>query len=418
MMKPFEAIQRKQVLMEVFACLKIVRINPVRFVFVSTMFGYSWGGSEELWSRAALRLFENSHQVAASVEFWPDLSTQVTSLAKRGIRLWVRSKLPPRLPVRVWRRITHRKPGDQEWLRRQNPDLVIISQGGNADGLPWMKFCLKAGLPFTAIVQSNSEYWWWGETGAELAEAYCAARKVFCVSRHNLELLERQIGESLPNGTVVWNPYNVSRSQPPASPPKSDVWKLACVGRLDPGAKGQDLLLDVLARPQWRNRAVEVNFYGTGHSEHSLMQLAQRLRLNNVQFRGHIADVKAIWEQNHILVLPSRVEGLPLALVEAMFCARPAVVTDIGGNAELCVDGETGFVAAAPAVSILEHTLERAWNQRHEWQRMGTAARTRAERLIPNDPIGEFCSEILQCTPSGPNSIQAALRDRMKQQRS
>ena len=98
-----------------------------------------------------------------------------------------------------------------------------------------------------------------------------------------------------------------------------------------------------------------------------------------------------------MLVLPSRAEGLPLALVEAMLCARPAVVTDVGGNAELCVDGETGFVAAAPAVSLLEQTLERAWNHRHEWQSMGTAARTRAERLIPIDPIGDFCREILKC---------------------
>ena len=380
----------------------------MRFVFVSTMAGYSWGGSEELWSRAALRLREDSHEVAASVEFWPHLSSHVTELAERGIHLWVRSGVPPRLPVRVWRRMMRRGSKDQEWLRRQNPDLVIISQGGSSDGLPWMKFCLKAGLPFIAIVQSNSEYWWLGDLGAELTEAYRAARKVFCVCRHNLELLERQMGEPLPNGVVVWNPYNVSRNHPPAWPPKSDLWKMACVARLEPAAKGQDLLFDVLARPQWRNRPAEVNLYGAGPSEHSLTQLVQRLRLNNVHFRGHISDVKAIWEENQILLLPSRLEGLPLALVEAMFCGRPAVVTDVGGNAELCVDGETGFVAAAPAVSALEQTLERAWNHRHDWLRMGIAARMRAERLIPNDPIGDFCREVLMCASPRSSDRQTA----------
>ena len=370
---------------------------------------YPWGGSEELWSRAALRLHEGSHKVAASVEFWPELSTQVTDLAERGIRVCLRRRVPPRLPLRVWRRIVRRKPSDQEWLQRQNPDLVIISQGGNSDGLPWMKFCLKARLPFVAIVQSNSEYWWWGDSGAELAEAYRAARKVFCVSKHNLDLLERQVGEPLPNGLVVSNPYNVSRDQMPAWPSHSDVWKLACVGRLDAGSKGQDLLFDVMARSQWRSRAVEVNLYGAGHSEHTLRKLVERLRLNNVHFRGHTSNVKAIWEGNHLLVLPSRLEGLPLALVEAMFCARPAVVTDVGGNVEFCVDGETGFVAAAPAVPLLEQTLERAWNNRDEWQRMGIAARTRAERLIPNDPIADFCSEILKCTSLRSNRRQGAL---------
>jgi glycosyltransferase involved in cell wall biosynthesis len=297
---------------------------------------------------------------------------------------------------------------DQEWLRRQNPDLVIISQGGSSDGLPWMKFCLKSGFPFIVIVQSNSEYWWLGDLGAELGEAYRAARRVFCVCRHNLELLERQIGEPLPNGVVVWNPYNVSRNHPPAWPLKSDLWKLACVARLEPAAKGQDLLFDVLARPQWRNRPAEVNLYGAGPSEHSLTQLVHRLRLNNVHFRGHISDVKAIWEENQILLLPSRLEGLPLALVEAMFCGRPAVVTDVGGNAELCVDGETGFVAAAPAVSALEQTLERAWNHRHDWQRMGIAGRLRAERLIPSDPISDFCREVLKCASPRSSDRQSA----------
>ena len=42
--------------------------------------------------------------------------------------------------------------------------------------------------------------------------------------------------------------------------------------------------------------------------------------------------------RNHLLVLPSRAEGTPIALVEAMICARPAVVTDVGGNVEWLED--------------------------------------------------------------------------------
>jgi len=366
------------------------------------MSGYSWGGSEELWSRAALRLCESSHDIAASVEFSPQLSTEVTRLAECGVRLWVRERLPPpRLPMRVWRRITRRRAREYEWLQPQNPSLVIISQGANSDGLPWMKLCLEQGLRFVAIVQCNSEHWWpMDEPGAELAQAYRAAQKVFCVSRHNLDLLECQIGEPLPNAVIVWNPYNVSPNEPPPWP-QGNICKLACVARLEPAAKGQDVLLKALAQPQWRNRAAELNLYGAGPFEHSLRQLVERLQLRNVHFRGHIADVNAIWEQNHILVLPSRLEGLPLSLVEAMFCARPAIVTDVGGNAELCVDGETGFVAAAPALSLLEQTLERAWNHRDEWQRMGMAARELVQRVVPKDPVGDFCGEILKCASSG-----------------
>jgi glycosyltransferase involved in cell wall biosynthesis len=373
----------------------------LRFVFVSAMYGYPWGGSEELWSQAALRLRDQGHDVAASVHCWPTLSPKVENLAKAGVELFVRPPAPTSLRGRVWRKIVRgigRDQSELQWLRRQKPDLVVVSQGGNLDGLPWMKFCQTAGMPFLTIVQSNSELSWpYDDSRAEFVDAYRSARRVFCVSRHNLELLERQIGEALPNGAIVWNPYNVSRNQQPPWLAETDARKLACVARLEPAGKGQDLLLSVLARPQWRNRAVEVNFYGAGPFEEGLRRLAERLQLQNVRFRGHVSDVEGIWEQNHMLVLPSRNEGLPLALVEAMLCARPAVVTDVGGNSELCVDGETGFVAAAPAVSLLEQTLERAWNRRHEWQSMGTAARRQAERLIPIDPVGDFCREILKC---------------------
>jgi glycosyltransferase involved in cell wall biosynthesis len=169
---------------------------------------------------------------------------------------------------------------------------------------------------------------------------------------------------------------------------------MACVARLEPTAKGQDVLFQVLQQPRWKERPLELNLYGAGSWGDSLRRLAEGLHLQNVHFCGHVNDVRRIWEQNHILVLPSRYEGLPLAVVEAMWCGRPAIVTDIAGNAEVCVDGETGFVADAPTAKLLDETLERAWNQRRDWHRMGLAARARAEKLIPKDPVGLFCQQL------------------------
>ncbi len=364
------------------------------------MSGYPWGGSEELWSQAALRLRSEGHEVAASVVCWPQLSPKVIELEERGVTLLVREAVRHTLLQRLWRKVARRKDTARDliWLRRQNPDLVVISQGGNGDGLEWMKLCQEGRVPFAAIVQCNTESWWPNdEEGKEVAKAYSAAKKVFCVSRHNLELLERQIAEPLPNSAVVWNPYNVPTDEPLSWPVNDGVWKLACVARLEPAAKGQDVLFQVLARPQWRERALEVNLYGTGPWEQSLKKLANCLQIKNLHFRGHVANVRNIWEENHLLVRPSRSEGLSLALVEAMWCGRPAVVTNIDGNAEVCVDGKTGFVAAAPEVKFLEETLERAWNSRTDWQRVGLAARARAEQLIPKDPLGDFCGQMVAC---------------------
>jgi glycosyltransferase involved in cell wall biosynthesis len=227
---------------------------------------------------------------------------------------------------------------------------------------------------------------------------------VFCVSRGNLDLLQMQLGESLENGEIVWNPYNVSPDVIPAWPAEDGWLRLACVARLDPAAKGHELLLQVLARPEWRARPVELNIFGEGPHELVLRRLVRLLQLNRVHFRGQVSDVEGIWKQNHMLVLPSRYEGLPLVLIEAMWCGRPAVVTDVAGNAEVCVDNETGFVSPAPTVALMADTLQRAWERREDWQRMGQAARARAESLIPRDPIAMFVENLMCCMDSGRHS--------------
>ena len=370
----------------------------MRIAFISTMHGWPWGGSEELWTRTATQLKRTGHDVQASVGYWPKLSEKFTTLARQGIRLQTHASLQAGpVQLRIWNKLSRKNRRSKEWLRRFNPDLVVISQGHNSGGFGWAKVCRQAAIPYAIIVHCNSEHWWFQEQLDEAVESYTAARKIFVVSHKNLDLLRLQVGKPLLNTEVVRNPYNVSPDCPPVWPDERGGLRLACVARMDPAAKGQDLLLQAFGRPDWRNRPVELNFFGTGPDERALRRIAEMLPLANVYFRGHVNDVRSIWEQNHLLVLPSRYEGLPLALVEAMWCGRPAVVTDVGGNAELCVDDETGFVAKAATVSSFADALERAWNRRNDWQHMGQAARIRVESQIPKDPVGVFCEQLTAC---------------------
>ena len=74
----------------------------MKVAFVTTMTGYPWGGSEELWYRTALRLKAEGHDVLASVLFWPKMSDNVTSMKEKGIRLQVRKPSWGTLPERIW----------------------------------------------------------------------------------------------------------------------------------------------------------------------------------------------------------------------------------------------------------------------------------------------------------------------------
>jgi glycosyltransferase involved in cell wall biosynthesis len=367
----------------------------MKFVFISTMDGSPWGGSEELWSQSASRLKQAGHEVQASVAHWSGHSEKVATLREQGIRVEARPLRPVGSIRKVARMIARKGPYGFEWLRHFRPDLAIISQGFNAGGFDWAKVCIEAGIPYVLIVHCNSELWWFRDPVMDDAvAAYTKARKIYCVSHSNLDLLRLQVGEPLRTAEVAWNPCGVSPECAPAWPSDTSLWRLACVARLDPSAKGQDILFRIFSSQKWRDRPIELNLFGSGSFERNLRRMAEIMDSKIVRFRGHVSNIEEIWKENHLLVLPSRYEGLPLALVESMWCGRPAVVTDVGGNAELCADGKTGFIAPAATISSVGETLERAWQQRSAWQNMGKAARAKVEALVPKNPIELFCEQL------------------------
>ena len=227
-------------------------VFEVRFAFISTMHGSAWGGSEELWSQAATQLKQAGHDVRASVGYWPRLSNKVTALTQQGIRLETHSSEQVGTVRNLWNRLSLHDRRSSARLKRFSPDLVVISQGHNAGGFEWAKVCREAAIPYVIIIQCNCELWSLAKEINAAKESYSAALRVFCVSHKNLDLLRLQVGEPLLNAEVVRSPYNVSPERPLPWPDENGRWRLACVARLDPPAKGQDILLQVLGLREWR----------------------------------------------------------------------------------------------------------------------------------------------------------------------
>lgn len=298
-------------------------------------------------------------------------------------------------------------------LRRGRPDLVIVSQGGNADGHFLAKRTRRLGLPYVLVIQKASDlYWPYDDSLEELRSIYRDARACYFVSRHNLRLTEEQLGTALPRGEVVRNPFLVPWDRRDPWPDESDGLRLACVGRLYPREKGQDLILRVLAREKWRRRPLSVAFYGSGVHAEGLRGMAKFLRLESVSFAGFSRDAASIWRDHHGLLLASRAEGLPLVLVEAMLSGRVPIVTDVAGAAEMVADRVNGFLAAAPTEDSLDEALERAWRRRSEWRAIGEKAADDIRGLVPSDPPRAFAEILLaRLEPATPTAPDMALSE-------
>ncbi len=347
------------------------------------MRGFPWGGSEELWSRAALKLQEAGHAVAFHVSY--DLSApRIREILGKGGRFFSADK-----------KGLFRKSFQSGLVSNFKPDLVVISQGMNLDGVQWMEECILKRAPFITLAQNASSIHFWQdeEILRKTAAAMERAAGHYFVSENNLKLTRMQLSIPLAKAKVVRNPFLVDyHTNLPW--PDSKIFKLACVSRLFVADKGQDILLEALGSAKWKDRPLEVTLFGSGPHQNMLENHAKHLGLKNLRFGGS-QEPLSIWKTHHALVLPSRVEGMPLAMIEAMLCARPVIATKVGGVPELLEENVSGFMADAAEAGCIDEALERAWHARDKWQQMGKAAAEKAREAVPEDPAGVFAAEIM-----------------------
>jgi glycosyltransferase involved in cell wall biosynthesis len=347
-----------------------------------------------LYFRAAGMALEKGHDVLVSAFDWGEQTApEYKDIAKRGAILQFRRRdaRHQNFLIRQLKKLQHKisDPLRQlQFIERFAPDVIVISDSATYHfvGEPtFPEYILSKGIPSVTISQYNDEVYSLRDDHFDLARKFfSAASSCVFVSQRNLDKARIQLCLPLDNGVVLDNPPNLTVLEQEQFP-QPDEAAMAMVARLDCVVKGQSVIMEILAREPWRARKWKLNLYGKGPDERYLRELIRYLDLEDRVFlRGHVGNIREVWAENEILLMCSAAEGKPLALTEAMVCGRPAVVTDVGGNAELIEDGITGFVAESAAPGSFAKALERAWEQRGCWKEMGSRAHTNiVGRLTP-----------------------------------
>src|SRR5438034_10908927 len=108
-----------------------------------------WGGSEELWSRAAVDLVRQGIPVSASIHGWSQPHERIAKLAEAGIKLQFRPNGYP-----IWRRL-HRKLAEKSWtaieveklIASEVPALMALSDGGPLPAVDLLERCVAKQIP-------------------------------------------------------------------------------------------------------------------------------------------------------------------------------------------------------------------------------------------------------------------------------
>ncbi len=171
------------------------------------------------------------------------------------------------------------------------------------------------------------------------------------------------------------------------------------VGRLVED-KAQDVLLDAFAQAGEDFKNWRLAIVGEGRLAATLRAQAVTLGIGErVDWHGIVRDPYHFYRTAHVFALPSRVEGTPNALLEAMSCGLPVVVSDgAPGPLELVEDGVTGLVVPVNDPAKLAAALRRLGNDGDLRARLGAAARERVTEYDLPHALGAWES-IVGLTP-------------------
>lgn len=365
-----------------------------------------WGGSEEQWFAVAKYIAKQNFNVSVLVYYWKDKEQKMNELRLLGATIYYipnKGRSKKNLKERLY----------FEWITRLQQKIfihkfsfnkftkVIVNQGGFMEvcNSPWKHVYQK--LPSYILTFHNyfPEY------------VFPTSKKNILI--HWLKKANFNVGDALKIGTVlkkqlqltdlafqsIVNPITIpySNSYTKFAPLKNGKYVIVMLAQLDVSRKAQDNLIKALQKEDWKSRNAIFELYGGGTDWNYLNSLIESLNLQHlIVLKGNTNAVDTVLTEAHLVLQITHKDAMPISVVEAMSKSRAVIVSEVGDMPEWVLDGYNGYIAANASIEQIDAVLEKAWQNRNNWEEMGRNAYNTFKEKFPNPIEAYFYNKFLQ----------------------
>jgi len=362
---------------------KFIKLK-MKLAFYSSI-GIPWGGSEVLWTDAALKALNQNHEILISVFDWPQQHSRINELKKNGARIIYRRTFFPSIFERFKKKVlniflkTGNKYTYHEYFNEFNADHIFFNLSGGdeiaIDRNDLFVFIKQTKIPYSVFYHSLSTKKYLNEEeSSNFRFVLNKSSNNFFTSDMQIELLKNQLNCTINNAMILNHPLREIYFE------KDIVIKdhvdLGIIGSLITRWKGQDIVINILSKEKWRNLKFTLNIYGDGPDKEDLIMLIKNKGLKNkVRIHEYVDDVNKIFSENDLILIPSKQDSGPIVLFEAMLAGKPVVGSNMGAIPDYLKTGYNGILSTGIDEDAFELAFELALKNKTKWRSWGLNSR-------------------------------------------
>jgi len=205
------------------------------------------------------------------------------------------------------------------------------------------RIVMREGVAIRKRVSNRNKPRWNANWGGRFSRKTIVKSDIFVAVSRELSILLKN--EGISEERIRYIPNGIPIEKPIKSDENTSGQNALITGRLSDNLKGVDILLKAWAIVISKFKDAHLTVLGDGPEKTKLEKQAKDLGVyKSVHFCGYKTNVKDYLAIANIFVFPSRGEGMPNALLEAMAFGLPCIATPVGGIPDIIRDGENGFL--------------------------------------------------------------------------